>query len=40
MSRWEHRYLGWERFPEALSGLEIEHFFTLGGDEFAAVRRR
>ena len=40
MSRWEHRYLGRERFPDALSTLEIENFFTLGEDEFAAVRRR
>ena len=40
MSRWEHRYLGQERFPDALSALEIEHFFTLGANELAAVRRR
>jgi len=40
MSLWEHRYLGQERFPDALSALEIEHFFTLGEDELAAVRRR
>ena len=40
MSRWEHRYLGRERFPDALSAMEIEHFFALGEDEFAAVRRR
>jgi hypothetical protein len=40
MSRWEHRYLGREQFPETLSGMEIEHFFTLGEDEFVAVRRR
>lgn len=40
MSRWEHRYLGQERFPDALSALEVEHFFTLGEDELAAVRRR
>jgi hypothetical protein len=24
MSRWEHRYLGQERFPDALSAMEIE----------------
>jgi len=36
MSRWEHRYLGQERFPDALSAMEIEHFFTLGEDEFAS----
>ena len=40
MSRWEHRYLGRERFPDALSAMEIEHFFTLGEEEYAAVRRR
>jgi hypothetical protein len=36
----QHRYLGQERFPDALSVIEIEHFFTLGGGEFAAVPRR
>jgi hypothetical protein len=40
MSQWEHRYLGQERFPDALSVMEVEHFFTLGEDELAAVRRR
>jgi Domain of unknown function (DUF4158) len=40
MSRWEHRYLGQERFPDALSAMEIEQFFTLAEDEFGAVRRR
>ena len=40
MSRWDHRYLGHERFPEILSALEIEHFFTLGEDELALVRER
>ena len=40
MSRWEHRYLGQERYPDALSAIEVEHFFTLGEEEFAAVRRR
>jgi len=39
-NRWEHRYLGEERFPETLSGLEIEHFFTLDEDELASVRER
>jgi hypothetical protein len=38
--RWEHRYLGEERFPETLSALEIEHFFTLDADELALVRQR
>ena len=36
MSRSEHRYLGQERFPDVLSAMEIEQFFTLGEDEFAA----
>ena len=40
MSRWEHRYFGQERFPDALSTMEIEHFFSLSEDELAAVRRR
>jgi hypothetical protein len=30
-NRWEHRYLGEERFPETLSGLEIEHFLKMTG---------
>ncbi|MGH7103779.1 MAG: DUF4158 domain-containing protein, partial [Acetobacteraceae bacterium] len=40
ISRWKHRYLGEDRFPRALSALEIEHFFTLEADEVAAVRKR
>jgi hypothetical protein len=40
INRWEHRYLGEERFPERLSALEIEHFFTLDEDEVASVRER
>ena len=32
MSRWEHRYLGQERFPDALSAIEVEHFFTVYKD--------
>jgi hypothetical protein len=27
MALWDCRYLGAEEFPEALSALEIEHFF-------------
>jgi TnpA family transposase len=38
--RWEHRYLGEERFPATLSALEIEHFFTLDVHELARVRER
>ena len=40
LSRWEHRYLGQELFPETLSALEIEHFFTLDEQELARVRER
>jgi len=40
MARWGHRYLGLERFPDALSALEIEQFFTLDATELAKVRRR
>src|SRR5260370_6697703 len=40
INRWEHRYLGEERFPETLSALEIEHFFTFDEDELASVRER
>jgi len=40
MVRWEHRYLGFERFPDALSALEIEQFFTLDAAEVAEVRRQ
>jgi hypothetical protein len=38
INRWEHRYLGEERFPATLSALEIEHFFTLDEDELVSVR--
>ena len=40
MNRWEHRYLGEERFPNTLSTLEIEHFFALDERELASVRER
>ena len=40
MARWDHRYLGEERFPATLSALEIEHFFMLEGTELTEVRRR
>ena len=40
LNRWEHRYLGQELFPETLSALEIEHFFTLDEQELARVRER
>jgi hypothetical protein len=37
MARWDYRYLGFERFPDALSALEIEQFFALGAAELAEV---
>ena len=40
INQWEHRYLGEERFPETLSALEIEHFFTLDESELASIRER
>ncbi|MGH7088524.1 MAG: DUF4158 domain-containing protein [Stellaceae bacterium] len=40
MNRWEHRYLGQARFPDALPVMEVEHFFTWGENGFAAVRCR
>jgi len=39
-TRWEHRYLGQEQFPETLSAVEIEHFFTLDEVELVSVRER
>ena len=40
LRRWEYRYLGEERFPDGLSALEIEHFFTLDEQELVKVRER
>jgi len=40
VSRWDHRYLGHDRFPATLSKLEIEHFFTLNEVELDLVRER
>ena len=40
LRRWEHRYLGDEHFPDGLSSLEVEHFFTLDEEELASVRQR
>ena len=40
MPQWNQRYLGLDRFPEALSALEIEEFFGLSGEERGAVLRR
>jgi len=38
--QWDRRCLGVERFPDALSALEIEQFFGLSPDERRAVLRR
>ena len=40
MKRFEHRYLGWDRFPEPLAAIEIEQFFGLTGAELACVQAR
>jgi len=40
MARWDYRYLGFESFPDALSALDIEHFFTLEPAELLEVGRR
>lgn len=40
MGRFEHRYLGWDGFPDALSVVEIEQFFGLTEAELARVRER
>ena len=40
MGRWEHRYLGWDRFPDPSTPIEIEQLFTLESDELACARAR
>ena len=40
MARWDYLYLGFENFPDALSALEIEHFFTLEPAELVEVKLR
>jgi TnpA family transposase len=40
MGGWDQRYLGFGAFPETLSPLEIEHFFTASAGEAAAVSGR
>ena len=40
MGRWEHRYLGWDRFPDPSTPLEIEQLFTLEPDELACAKAR
>jgi TnpA family transposase len=40
MGGWDQRYLGFGAFPETLSPLEIEHFFTASAGEVAAISGR
>ena len=40
MGRWEHRYLGWDRFPDPSTPIEIEQLFTLESDERACAKAR
>ena len=40
MGGWDQRYLGFGAFPETLSPLEIEHFFTASAGEAAAISGR
>jgi len=40
MGGWDQRYLGFWGFPDALSPLEIEHFFTASAEEAAAIAGR
>ena len=40
MGRWEHRYLGWDRFPDPSTPIEIEQLFTLESDELARAKAR
>ena len=40
MSRWDQHYLGRERFPEALSALEVQRFFTPTPAQIQTVLQR
>lgn len=40
MSRWDECYLGRDKFPETLSSLEIERFFTPNPQELEVIRQR
>ena len=40
MSRWDQHYLGRENFPEALSALEVQRFFTPTPEEKQIVLQR
>jgi hypothetical protein len=38
MGRWEHRYLGRDRFPDPSTPIEIEQLFTLESDDWPVPR--
>lgn len=40
MSRWDQRYLGFERFPDALSLHEIQRYFTPTAEEITVIHER
>ena len=40
MARWDQQYLGYQSFPEALTSLEIDRFFTPTSDELEAISIR
>jgi len=40
MGRWDEQYLGQNRFPEALTSLEIERFFAPTDEERAIILQR
>jgi len=40
MGGWDQRYVGFGGFPDALSPLEIEHFFTASAEEAATISGR
>jgi hypothetical protein len=40
MSRWEHRDLGWDPFPDLSTALETEQLFTLEPGKLAGAMAR
>ncbi|MFP1133373.1 DUF4158 domain-containing protein, partial [Asticcacaulis sp. W401b] len=40
MGRWDQQYLGYRTFPEALTSLEIERFFTPTPEELKVISQR
>ena len=40
MDRWDRRYLGWETFPDGLSDLEIQRYFTPTDDQAQIIAAR